>query len=123
MVPKDAADRIRRRAEGVPDACRLCCSPLGSDGNCVDPNCEGHWRRTEMPAHPQPNVQRVGERVGDHMDYILAMFKRGAKITVVVRAPGHPDRDFVQTNDDLAEAIEVLRRRLDPGVQTLTGEV
>ena len=76
-----------------------------------------------MSRHPQPNVQDAGERVGDLMDEILRMFKPGAKITVLVRREGKPDQDFVQSNDDLAEAIEMLKRRTDPKVKTLRGEV
>lgn len=52
------------------------------------------------------------------MDKIIKCFKPGAKITVLVRAPGFPDRDFVMTDDDPAEAIEMLKRRQVAGPDT-----
>ena len=55
-------------------------------------------------------IQRVGERVQENVDDILACFKPGAKITVVVRHPGYPERDFVMTGDTLDGAIEALQR-------------
>lgn len=73
--------------------------------------------------HLSPVVQSAGEKVADHMDAIAALFKPGAKITVLVRAPGFPDgsRDFVQTNDTLDEAIAALTLRKT--APTLKGDV
>lgn len=75
-----------------------------------------------MSEHPIASVQEVGEIVAGHMHAILALFKPGAKITVLVRRPEAPDgsRDFLQTNDALDEIIEAVRRRKDPA-KTLTG--
>ncbi|MDT6941912.1 hypothetical protein RI570_17555 [Brucella pseudogrignonensis] len=51
------------------------------------------------------------------MDQILACFKSGSKITVLVRTPGLPDRDFCMTDDNLSEVAEMIERRR----QTLKG--
>jgi hypothetical protein len=60
-----------------------------------------------------PRMQQVRETVAAAMDDILREFKPGAKIAVLVRSPGHPDRDFVMTNDGIAELIAMLERRRD----------
>ena len=52
------------------------------------------------------------EAVGRHMDEILGLFHPGAKITVLVRRPGAPGQDFLVTDDDLAEAIALIQRRI-----------
>lgn len=59
------------------------------------------WRR----------VQDAAEAVGALMDEIKTHFKPECRITVVVRAPGHDDRDFVLTDDDLREAAAAIERR------------
>lgn len=66
-----------------------------------------------MAAHPNAKVQNVSEIVADHMDEILACFKPGAKITVLVRRPEKPDgsQDFVLTNDTIDDAIAALQTR------------
>lgn len=52
------------------------------------------------------------DEVAQHMDKILKKFKRGAKITVLVRSPQIPgDTDFILTNDDLTEARAALQRQ------------
>lgn len=56
-------------------------------------------------------LQRAAERVQDSMDEILANFKPGAKITVLVRTPGKPTADFCMTSDDLDEVIAMVHRR------------
>lgn len=53
----------------------------------------------------------VQREVAEAMDRILSHFKDGAKITVVVRSPGYPDRDFMMTNDDTAELVKLIERR------------
>jgi hypothetical protein len=53
----------------------------------------------------------VQEMVAGHMDKIVAMFKPGVKITVLVRTPDLPDRDFMMTDDDHAELIAMIERR------------
>jgi len=59
------------------------------------------------------DLQYVQESVSDHMDEILALFKSGAKICVLVRTPHHPDRDFMMTNDHLDELAAMIQRRKD----------
>ena len=55
----------------------------------------------------------VSANVAQHMNYILKSFKPGAKITVIVRAPNYPERDFMLTSeDDLNEAKAVIERRM-----------
>ncbi len=76
-----------------------------------------------MADHQSMAVQQISEIVADHMDAILKLFKPGAKITVLVRSPAHPDgsRDFVLANDTIDAAISALAlRKTQP---TLTGEV
>lgn len=76
-----------------------------------------------MSGHPSPAVQDVSEIAANHMDAILALFKPGAKITVLVRRPEKPDgtQDLVLTNDGIEKAIAALQQRLT--TPTLTGEV
>lgn len=57
------------------------------------------------------------EAVSDHMDAILRLFKPGAKIAVIVRSPGHPDRDFLMTNDEGKEIAALIRRRFGATVE------
>ena len=59
-------------------------------------------------------LTEVQETVGQHMDSILECFKPGCKITVLVRTPDHPDRDFMLTSDDPKEAIAMIERRIKP---------
>lgn len=70
------------------------------------------------PAPPSGKLAEAGAIISDHMDEILSLFKPGAKIAVVVRYPGHPERDLVMTNDLLGEIIGCLQRRMrsDAGV-------
>jgi hypothetical protein len=56
-------------------------------------------------------LQRAAERVQESMDEILANFKPGAKITVLVRTPDKPTADFCMTSDDLDEVIAMVQRR------------
>jgi len=70
-----------------------------------------------------PRVQDVGEQIGDHMDAILALFKPGRKITVLVRSPDAADHagDLLLTNDDLGQVLAAVKRRQNPA-GTLEGE-
>ena len=62
------------------------------------------------------SIPKIAETyVSRRMDEILEIFKPGAKITVLVRSPGFPDRDFCLTSDDLGEAIAMLERRRAAG--------
>ena len=58
-----------------------------------------------MPSQALINVQ---QRMSDHMDGILRLFKSGAKITVIVRNPEHGDADVILGNDDLDDAIAAI---------------
>jgi len=53
--------------------------------------------------------------VGDLLDKIMEGFKPEAKITLLVRTPNEPDRDFLLTNDDLNEVLGAVQRRLHEG--------
>lgn len=53
----------------------------------------------------------VGQAVGECMNEIARHFKRDAKVTVVVRRPGHPQQDFIMSDDELDEVIACCRRR------------
>lgn len=56
-------------------------------------------------------TERVGRIISVCMDDMLAHFKPGAKITVIVRRPGKPEADFLMTSDDLPEVAELIDRR------------
>lgn len=60
--------------------------------------------------NPLDDVQDI---VSEHMDAIKRCFKRGVKITVMVRTPNLPDRDFMMTDDSLDEVLKMLARRRD----------
>lgn len=66
-----------------------------------------------MAPHPNAKVQNVSEIVAGHMDEILAYFKPGAKITVLVRRAEKLDgsQDFILTNDTIDGAIAALQTR------------
>lgn len=55
-------------------------------------------------------VDIVGSRIADLADEIGLMFKPGAKVTVIVRAPGFNDRDLLVTSDTIDEVIALLQR-------------
>lgn len=56
-------------------------------------------------------LARASEHVAACMDDILRAFKPGVKITVLVRAPDHPTRDFMMTSDTIPEIRALLDRR------------
>ena len=56
-------------------------------------------------------LQSVQDEVAGYMTRIQGRFQSGAKITVMVRIPEYPDRDICISDDDLDEAIELLKRR------------
>lgn len=58
------------------------------------------------------SLQEVIEQCSDHMTRISRMFKPGAEVTLIVRSPDHPDRDFMLTNDEPDELRALLERRL-----------
>lgn len=53
----------------------------------------------------------VQDLTSDCMDKIKVCFKPGVKITVLVRTPGAPDRDFCMTDDTPDEIIAMMTRR------------
>jgi hypothetical protein len=55
-------------------------------------------------------LRDLNDSMAYHMDAILALFKPGAKITVVVRNPMLPDGDVVIGNNDLDDTIETINR-------------
>lgn len=60
----------------------------------------------------------VQDLTADAMDRIKACFKPGAEITVLVRAPGYPDRDFCMTDDSPDEIIAMMTRRKEAGADS-----
>lgn len=49
--------------------------------------------------------------VAKRMEQITKCFKPGVKITVLVRSPGFPSRDFMMTDDLIPELHAMLDRR------------
>jgi len=62
-------------------------------------------------------LKETQESIGRMMEAIVAHFAPGVKITVMVRSPGYPDRDFMMTDDDPAEVAAMLQRRSDAVAQ------
>jgi hypothetical protein len=60
-------------------------------------------------------LEQVTELAADCMDKIKERFKPGAKITLLVRTPGMPLRDFCLTDDDLDEVFAAIVRRKEQG--------
>jgi hypothetical protein len=56
-------------------------------------------------------LQEVTQEVAAHMEEIVSFFKPGVKITVLVRTPDAPTRDFCMTDDDPDEVIAMMQRR------------
>ena len=51
------------------------------------------------------------QRAGAALDEIRGLFRPGVKITLAVRSPEAPDRDFLMSDDDLAEVAAMIERR------------
>jgi len=51
------------------------------------------------------------ECAGNRLADIADMLQPGAKLTLVVRFPDHPERDIILTDDTTDGAIEALNRR------------
>ena len=62
-------------------------------------------------------LRNTYEIVSEHMNSIIDLFRPGVKITVLVRTPDHPDRDFMLTSDDPVEALAMIERRISAGAQ------
>lgn len=56
-------------------------------------------------------LQRVGEICNRNLNEIAQYFKSEVKLTLVVRTPGEPSRDFILTVDDLDEVAAACKRR------------
>jgi hypothetical protein len=56
---------------------------------------------------------RIRDNVASDMLDIAAMFGPGAKIAILVRIPGHPEHDFISTDDDPAELVAMLQRKIE----------
>lgn len=56
-------------------------------------------------------LETVRQIVAGHMEDIVGCFKPGVKITVLVRVPDHPTRDFMMTDDTTDEIIAMVKRR------------
>lgn len=57
----------------------------------------------------------VRAAVAGHMDDILALWKPGAKIAVLVLVPDKPDADFMMTNGEPADMVALIERRIAAG--------
>jgi len=53
----------------------------------------------------------VQDAVAGHMDEIATYFKKGALVTVIVRFPEFPTRDFIMTADKIEELTAMIERR------------
>lgn len=62
-------------------------------------------------------LEEVQDEVAAHMDDIAQCFKPGVKVTVLVRTPNYPDRDFLMTNDEPDRIIEAVVRRQKTGAE------
>lgn len=60
-------------------------------------------------------LENTTQFVATRMDEIVTCFKPGVKITVLVRTPGFPERDFMMTDDESAEIIAMVQRRQAAG--------
>ena len=60
-------------------------------------------------------IANAADRIADHMDDILGLFKPGMKITVFVRNPAHPDgsQDMLMTSDTIDNIITAISQRKD----------
>lgn len=56
-------------------------------------------------------LEQVRNQVADHMTSILALFKPGARITVIVRTPTNDRADFLMSNDNLTSVAALIERR------------
>lgn len=59
---------------------------------------------------PDEMVAAAGRHAAEYLDRIARLFKPGKKLTLLVRSPGLPDRDFMLTDDNIDEAIAMLER-------------
>lgn len=55
-------------------------------------------------------VRLMHARCTEHLEQISQLFKDGAKVTLIVRTPGFPERDVLLSDDTLEGANEVIER-------------
>lgn len=61
-------------------------------------------------------VQIAAEKVSWHMEQIAKLFQPGIKISVAVRTPGEPERDFFMTSEEkLDDLVDMVKRRQAAG--------
>lgn len=53
----------------------------------------------------------AAREAGHHLEQIQNLFKR-AKVTLLCRTPENDEADFMLTDDDPAEAIKAIQRRV-----------
>ena len=63
---------------------------------------------------------RVFYERASHLLAAIQAMTTGAKATLVLRFPGFPEQDILLTDDDLDEAIALIRRRQEAGRQFAT---
>lgn len=62
------------------------------------------------------SLRAVEASCSDALNAIAGLFKPGVRITLLVRTPGEPDRDFLMTSEaDLSEAAAMIERRRAAG--------
>jgi hypothetical protein len=66
-----------------------------------------------MLAMAGDKIARLHVAIGAHLTDIASLFKGDVKLTLVARAPEHPDgsRDVVVTDDDLAAVVGAIELR------------
>ena len=57
-------------------------------------------------------LERAQDIVAGYLDEIRTVFKPGIKITVLVRTPNEPGRDFIMTDDTEADLTAMIARRM-----------
>lgn len=71
-----------------------------------------------MAAQPQI-LDRVKVQLHDNiaplLDAARKHFVPGVKMTLIVRSPGHDDRDIIISDDELPEVRKVVERKLTKG--------
>jgi hypothetical protein len=61
------------------------------------------------------DVRRCGQQMAFHMEEIAKLFKPGVKLTLLVRNPGHPERNaFLSDEDNIDEAVEAIKQLKNP---------
>lgn len=57
-------------------------------------------------------LQDVYDQIEPHLLAIESHFKSEIKITLIARLPDNDEADFIMSTDNLAKAIEALKRRI-----------